>query len=69
MSCLYARGIPARYPSLADRVCLISEMSGGQEKVADPFREGPLAYEAMIQGLERLLDNGLAEIMLRVDGR
>ena len=60
--------VQQRFPTLAGRVFLLAEMSGGQEAVADPYGEGLEAYEAMLAVLDRLLEAGMAEIIERAKG-
>jgi protein-tyrosine-phosphatase len=61
--------VQARYPALARRIRLISEMSGGASEIADPFGRGPTAYANMLEELERLLELGMAGILDYVGGR
>jgi protein-tyrosine phosphatase len=65
----HQRDVQARYPALARRIRLISEMSGGACEVADPFEQGPTAYANMLEELERLLELGMAGILDYVGGR
>jgi protein-tyrosine-phosphatase len=65
----HKQAVEVRFPNLAGRVFLISEMSGGHEELADPFGAGQSAYQVMLQDLERLLDLGLAGIITRAKGQ
>ena len=59
--------VQARYPTLAKRVCLLTEMAGGDDDLDDPYGGGAAAYERMLADLENLLERGMGAILERAE--
>ncbi|MGH2537774.1 MAG: low molecular weight protein arginine phosphatase [Candidatus Promineifilaceae bacterium] len=59
----HAEALRVEFPAQADKVYLLSQMSGQNHNVADPYGRRRPAYEHMVREVESLIEDGLDEII------
>lgn len=56
------------FPQMAERVFMLSEMSGVQVAVRDPMGESASVYEAAADQIDRLLERGMERLVFLASG-
>jgi len=59
----HVEALQIEFPGLADKIFTLSEMSGPGYSVYDPYGEPRPAYEAMVNEVTKLVQNGLDRIV------
>ncbi|MFZ2488866.1 MAG: low molecular weight protein arginine phosphatase [Anaerolineae bacterium] len=63
----HRRSMFYNYPHLLNKVFLVSEMAGEYHDIADPYRKPVETYIACVDELTRLINDGYAKILKRLD--
>ena len=58
----HVEALKAEFPEFADKIYLLTEMSGTGYSVHDPYGEPRPAYERMVGEVSDLVDNGFARL-------
>ncbi|MDT8306276.1 MAG: low molecular weight protein arginine phosphatase [Anaerolineae bacterium] len=59
----HAEALRVEFPEAAERIYLLSEMSGGNQSISDPYGGPVLGYARMIDEVSFLIDAGLPRII------
>ncbi len=58
--------LQVEFPSVADRVYLLSEMEGSQQSIEDPYGQKIEAYKETVEKIDKILARGMPRIIALV---
>jgi len=65
----HKEALKVEFPSLSDRIYMLSEMEGSSDPIDDPYGQPIQAYEEAANKMDRILENGFTKIVLLAAGK